>query len=46
MVRVNGQCVGYLSRGGARRYGKRVREMQAARRPTICDAFIGVWLRG
>lgn len=34
MVRVNGQCVGYLSRGVARRYGKRVRAMTAASQPT------------
>lgn len=41
MVRVNDQCVGYLSRGLARRYGKRVKEMREAGQPTICDAFIG-----
>src|SRR5436190_7029163 len=29
------------SRGVARLYGKRVREMRAASEPTICDAFIG-----
>lgn len=40
MVRVNDQCVGYLSRGLARRYGKRVKEMREAGQPTICDAFI------
>jgi hypothetical protein len=46
MVRVDGQCVGYLSRGVARRYGKRVREMRAAGQPTICDAFIGGLVEG
>jgi hypothetical protein len=41
MVQVQGRCVGYLSRGSARLYGKRIREMRAAGQPTICDAFIG-----
>jgi hypothetical protein len=41
MVCVGGECVGYLTRGLARRYGKRIREMRAASQPTICDAFIG-----
>jgi hypothetical protein len=41
MVEVNGRCVGYLSRGVARLYGRRIREMRAADQPTICDAFIG-----
>jgi hypothetical protein len=45
-VEVKGQCVGYLSRGVARRYGKRVREMRTAGQPTICDAFIGGLVEG
>jgi hypothetical protein len=40
-VEVGARCVGYLSRGVARRYGKRIREMRADSQPTICDAFIG-----
>lgn len=40
-VDVKGQHVGYLPRGSARLYGKRIREMRAAGQPTICDAFIG-----
>lgn len=46
MVQVRGKCVGYLSRGVARRYGKRIREMQAAGQPAICDAFIGGLVEG
>lgn len=46
MVQVNGRCVGYLSRGVARRYGKRIREMRAGGQPTICDAFIGGLVEG
>ena len=43
---VEGRCVGYLSRGVARLYGKRIREMRAAGQPTICDAFIGGLVEG
>jgi hypothetical protein len=46
VVRVSGQCVGYLSRGVARRYGKRITEMRTAGQPTICDAFIGGLVEG
>lgn len=46
MVQVSGRCVGYLSRGVARRYGKRIREMRADDQPTICDAFIGGLVEG
>jgi hypothetical protein len=46
MVVVSGRCVGYLSRGVARLYGKRVREMRADGQPTICDAFIGGLVEG
>jgi hypothetical protein len=35
-----------LSRGVARLYGKRVREMRADGQPTICDAFIGGLVEG
>jgi hypothetical protein len=41
MVVVSGQCVGYLSRGVARLYGKRIRGMRSSGQPAICDAFIG-----
>ena len=46
MVQVKGQCVGYLSRGVARLYRKRINEMHAAGQPTICDAFIGGLVEG
>src|SRR5438876_10190111 len=46
MVRVGGECVGYLSRGVARLYGKRIKEMRAAGQPAICDAFIGGLVEG
>lgn len=45
MVQVDGRCVGYLSRGSARLYGKRVREMREAGQRTNCDAFIGGLVR-
>jgi hypothetical protein len=45
-VVVSGQCVGYLSRGVARLYGKRIREMRSGGQPTICDAFIGGLVEG
>ena len=35
-----------MSRGVARLYGKRVREMRADGQPTICDAFIGGLVEG
>jgi hypothetical protein len=46
MVVVSGQCVGYLSRGVARLYSKRIREMRSSGQPTICDAFIGGLVEG
>jgi hypothetical protein len=46
MVVVSGQCVGYLSRGVARLYGKRIREMRSSGQPTICNAFIGGLVEG
>lgn len=46
MVQVNGECVGHLSRGVARVYGKRIREMRGLGQPTICDAFIGGLVEG
>jgi hypothetical protein len=46
MVVVSGRCVGYLSRGVARLYGKRIREMRSGGQPTICDAFIGGLVEG
>lgn len=41
MVRIEGKCVGYLSRQNARRLGPRLKEMLDAGQPTICSAYIG-----
>lgn len=41
MVRIEGKCVGYLSRQNAQRLGPRLKEMLAAGQPTICNAYIG-----
>jgi hypothetical protein len=46
MACVGSEGVGYLSRGLARRYGERIREMRAAGQPTICDASIGGLVAG
>lgn len=45
-VEVKGQQCGYLPRGVARLYNKRLREMAAAGQPAICDAFIGGLVEG
>ncbi len=41
MVQVDGECVGYLSRHNAQRFGPRVSKMVKAGEPPICMAFIG-----
>jgi HIRAN domain len=41
MVQVDGECVGYLSRHNARRFGPKVQKMIEAGEPPICMAFIG-----
>lgn len=41
MVRVEGKCVGYLSRQNARKFGPRLKDMLNAGQPTICNAYIG-----
>lgn len=41
MVQVDGECVGYLSRHNARRFGPKVQKMVEAGQPPICLAFIG-----
>lgn len=41
MVQVDGECVGYLSRHNARRFGPKVQTMTEAGEPPICLAFIG-----
>lgn len=41
MVQVDGECVGYLSRHNARRFGPKVQKMIDAGEPTICMAYIG-----
>jgi HIRAN domain len=41
MVRVEGRCVGYLSRQNAVKFGPRINAMIDAGQPTICNAFIG-----
>lgn len=41
MVKVEGKCVGYLSRQNAVKFGPRVKAMIEAGQPTICNAFIG-----
>jgi hypothetical protein len=41
MVRVEGQCVGYLSRQNARKFGPRLKKMLDAGQPAICNAYIG-----
>lgn len=40
-VIVKGQHVGYLSKGNARRYSKRIQELNAAGSLAICMAYIG-----
>jgi hypothetical protein len=40
-VMVDGRHVGYLSKGTAKRLGKRLRGLQAEGRPAICMAYIG-----
>lgn len=40
-VEVQGQLVGHLSRGTARRLGKRLRSLKAKGTPAICMAYIG-----
>lgn len=41
MVQVDGECVGYLSRHNARRFGPKVRKMIEAGETPTCMAFIG-----
>lgn len=41
MVRIEGKCVGYLSRQNAQKFGRRLKEMVDAGQPTICNAYIG-----
>lgn len=41
MVRVEGKCVGYLSRQNAVEFGPRIKAMIETGQPTICNAFIG-----
>lgn len=41
MVKVEGRCVGYLSRQNAVKFGSRIKAMIEAGQPTICNAFIG-----
>lgn len=41
MVKVEGKCVGYLSRQNAVKFGPRIKAMIDAGQPTICNAFIG-----
>lgn len=41
MVRIEGKCVGYLSRHNAQKFGPRLKEMVDAGQPTICNAYIG-----
>ena len=40
-VLVKGRHVGYLSRGNAKRYGKRIRGLNSEGRQALCMAFIG-----
>jgi len=40
-VEVNGELVGYLPRGSAKRFNKRLRAMVERGQPAICTAFIG-----
>jgi hypothetical protein len=40
-VEVDGKLVGYLPRGSARRFNKRLRAMAERGQPAICMAFIG-----
>jgi hypothetical protein len=40
-VVVAGEHVGYLPRGTAKRFGKRLRELEAQGQRTICMAYIG-----
>lgn len=41
MVQVDGECVGYLSRQNARRFGPKIQKMTEAEESPICPAFIG-----
>jgi hypothetical protein len=41
MVKVEGRCVGHLSRQNAVRFGPRINAMIKAGQPAICNAFIG-----
>lgn len=41
MVQVEGECVGYLSRHNAARFGPKVKAMEERGEPAICMAFIG-----
>jgi hypothetical protein len=41
MVKVEGRCVGYLSRQNALKFGPHIKAMIKAGQPTICNAFIG-----
>jgi hypothetical protein len=40
-VEIQGRHVGYLSRGTARRLGKRLRGLKAEGQPAICMAYVG-----
>jgi hypothetical protein len=40
-VEVDGELVGHLPRGSARRFGKRLRALKEEGRPAICMAYIG-----
>jgi hypothetical protein len=41
MVKIEGRCVGHLSRQNAVKFGPRINAMIDAGQPTICNAFIG-----